>query len=68
MTVCDSYEWHGEVYREAGDYTYETTTAHGCPRTEILHLTLSDSEYEEYYETACDQYEWHGEVYTESGD
>ena len=68
VTVCDSYEWHGEVYREAGDYTYETTTAHGCTRTEVLHLTLSDSEYEEFNASSCDSYEWHGQVYTESGD
>jgi hypothetical protein len=67
-TACDQYEWHGEVYTESGDYTFNTISSSGCERTEVLHLTIFYSEHEEYNITACDSYEWHGKTYTESGD
>jgi hypothetical protein len=68
MTACDSYEWNGAVYTESGEYTYNTTTAQGCERVEILHLTINKSERVETTMTACDSYEWNGVVYTESGE
>ena len=68
MTACDAYEWHGLTYTQSGDYTYTTTTAAGCERVEVLHLTINKSEHVEFTETACDSYVWNGVTYTESGD
>ena len=57
------------TYTESGDYEYRTTLENGCERVEVLHLTIYNSQYEEYWETACDEYYWwNGERYTESGD
>ena len=69
-TACDEYYWdrNGETYYESGDYKHYTTTEQGCERVEVLHLTINQSEREEYNVAACGQYEWHGETYTESGD
>ena len=67
-TACDKYVWHGETYTASGDYTFTTTTAAGCERVEVLHLTINKTEEVEYTETACDEYVWHGETYTTSGD
>ncbi len=72
VTACDSYTWaeNGETYTTSGDYTYETTTAEGCPRKVTLHLTVNYSEKDEFSETACDEYYWEeaGKKFTESGD
>ena len=67
-TACDEYVWHGETYTASGDYTYTTTTAAGCERVEVLHLTIYKSDHFEFTETACDSYVWNGVTYTESGD
>ena len=69
-TACDEYYWdrNGETYYESGDYEHYTTTEQGCERVEVLHLTINQSEREEYNVAACDQYEWHGNTYYESGD
>ncbi len=39
-TATGSYLWNGENYTESGDYTYITTTEHGCDSTVTLHLTI----------------------------
>ena len=39
-TATGSYLWNGENYTESGDYTYTTTTEHGCDSTVTLHLTI----------------------------
>ncbi len=39
-TGAETYLWNGENYTESGDYTYTTTTAHGCDSTVTLHLTI----------------------------
>ena len=69
IDTCDSYEWHGKVYTVSGDYTYHRDiedSAEYC-YTEILHLTINKSTYEDVVVEAYDSYEWHGLVYTESG-
>ena len=69
IDTCDSYEWHGKVYTVSGDYTYHRDiedSAEHC-YTEILHLTINKSTYEDVVVEAYDSYEWHGLVYTESG-
>ena len=40
-SACYEYVWHGESYTASGDYTYTTTTAAGCERVEVLHLTIT---------------------------
>jgi hypothetical protein len=53
----------------SGDYTYHRDiedSAEYC-YTEILHLTINKSTYEDVVVEAYDSYEWHGLVYTESG-
>ena len=71
-TACDSYYWAeaDKTYDKSGDYKYETTTAEGCKRTVILHLTVNYSEKDELTATACDEYYWEeaGKKYTQSGD
>ena len=42
-TACDSYDWNGSVYNETGSYTYMSTNAAGCPETNILTLTINES-------------------------
>ena len=69
IDACDSYEWHGKVYTMSGDYTYHRDiedSAEYC-YTEILHLTINKSTYEDVVVEAVDSCEWHGVVYTESG-
>ena len=70
-TACDSYEWNGLVYTESGDYTYNTTTADGCERIEVLHLTILPEATTESEELAlCPSelpYEWYGQSLTEEG-
>ena len=41
-TATGSYTWNGETYTESGDYTFTTTTAHGCDSTITLHLTIEE--------------------------
>ena len=41
-TATGSYTWNGETYTESGDYTFVTTTAHGCDSTVTLHLTIEE--------------------------
>lgn len=39
-TGTGEYVWNGNIYTESGDYTFTTTTAHGCDSTVTLHLTI----------------------------
>ena len=66
--ACDEYVWNGVTYTESGDYTFNTITAAGCERIEVLDLTINKSEREEFTAVACDEYVWNGVTYTESGD
>jgi hypothetical protein len=66
-TACGSYTWHGTLYTASGTYTFETTTAQGCPRIETLHLTISDVVYYEWYAESCTSYTWNSETYFETG-
>ena len=70
VTECDSYTWeagNGQTYTHSGDYVWNTTTPEGCDKTVTLHLTINDSETEEFNETHCDSFVWHGTTYSESG-
>lgn len=37
---CNSYTWHGTVYKASGNYTYTTTNAQGCDSIVTLQLTI----------------------------
>ena len=58
ITVCESYEWHGQTYSQSGNYTHNTTNEFGCNRLETLELTISDSYRQEDVVTECDRYYW----------
>ena len=68
-TACDSYVWNGVTYTESGDYTYTTTTAAGCDRVEVLHLTINVTTEGSEEVTLCpgETYEWHGVTYDKAG-
>ena len=68
LTTCDQFTWNGEVYTESGTYTQTLQTTAGCDSIVTIHLTINQSEREDYYETACDGYWWNDNLYTESGD
>ena len=73
VTECDSYTWadgNGQTYTSSGNYTWNTQTAQGCDKTVTLHLTINNSEEEDYTVTECDTYTWanNGQTYTTSGD
>jgi hypothetical protein len=40
ISRCDSYEWHGTVYTQSGNYTYSTADETGCTNIEHLALTI----------------------------
>ncbi len=71
QTECDSYTWtegNGETYTTSGNYTWNTTTAEGCPKTVTLHLTINQSEEVNLDPvTECDEFVWNGQTITESG-
>ena len=72
-TACDEYWWdrNGETYYESGDYTYNTTTADGCERIEVLHLTiLLEATTESETRALCPSelpYEWYGQSLIKEG-
>ena len=68
VTVCDEYEWNGEMLTASGNYTATFTAANGCDSVVTLHLTVNQPVENETYETVCDGYEWNGETLTASGD
>ena len=41
VTACDSYDWNGVTYTEAGTYEFNTLTANGCDSIAILNLSLT---------------------------
>ena len=47
VEAYDSYEWHGKVYTESGEYKYVTVAANGCDSTEVLLLTIISSDEDE---------------------
>jgi len=58
-TGCDTFYWHGTAYVNSGNFSFDTTTVHGCDSTVVLHLTMhykSDTTY--IVPHACDFYLW----------
>jgi gliding motility-associated-like protein len=67
ITVCDSLEWNGVVYRESGTYDFKTLNSWGCDSLVRLHLTLNNSSLSQQAEVACGSYAWEGFILLESG-
>lgn len=67
--ACDSFPWHGVVYRTSGTYTHTDRRGYsaGCDSTTNLRLVLGHTSYHRDYISACDFYTWYGTRYTTSG-
>ena len=62
------YVWEGEEFTMSGDYTHRTLV-NECDDTHILHLTVVETQYIEYYDTICiaDTLYWRGNAYYQNG-
>ena len=70
QTVCESYEWNGQVYTERGDYTQTFVNQYGCDSVVTLHLMVNRGTHHVTDTAVCDSYTWThgtGDTYTESG-
>ena len=67
-TGCESYEWHGTVYSESGDYEYLSENPSGCDSLFTLHLTIAPNYESDMDVEECYSYTWIDQVYQESGD
>ncbi|MBR1516198.1 MAG: PKD domain-containing protein [Paludibacteraceae bacterium] len=71
-TICanEQYEWEGDTYSEAGDYTKRLTSIYGCDSVVTLHLQVGKTYYAEVDSTICagETCVWNGETYTQTGD
>ena len=67
--ACDSFPWHGVVYRTSGNYTHTDSRNYsgGCDSTTNIRLVLGHTSYHRDYISACDFYTWYGTRYTTSG-
>jgi len=65
-SACDSYTWalNGQTYTQSGSYTYVS----GC-QTNILNLTVTNSDSHSSSVSTCTSYTWayNGNTYTQSG-
>ena len=75
-TICESqlpYTWHGVTFTQAGEETITVSgaTAQGCDSIVTLHVTVTPTQYGDYYSTVCESelpYTWHGVTFTEAGE
>lgn len=70
--ICEgtTFEWRGQEYDTAGEYTVEDKDAAGCDIIETLNLTVTPPPSVPVEETICSgaEYEWRGEMYNEAGE
>ena len=66
-TACDAFTWNGQQYTQSGDYTLTLQTQYGCDSIVTLHLTINQSETEDFNVTECDSYIWNGTTYNQGG-
>lgn len=64
VTVCDSFQWHGNTYSNSGNYTYITTNSNGCKNTATLHLTVNHTTSNIQNVAVCNYYTWAETGYT----
>ena len=69
-TICQntSYDFHGTILTEAGDYNVTLQTVYGCDSVVTLHLSVNEQLTELVEATACVSYTWNDSLYTETGD
>ena len=73
VTIChgETYEWNGQTYAAAGNYTATLQNAQGCDSVVTLHLTvLPEVPATEEAATIChgETYKWNGQTYSATGD
>lgn len=67
LTVCDSFNWQGTVYRENGTFINHFQTTKGCDSIVTLNLTVRKSSDTLIQITACRKFGFNDKVYTEGG-
>ncbi|MBK7357973.1 MAG: VCBS repeat-containing protein [Saprospiraceae bacterium] len=67
LTVCDSFNWQGTVYRENGTFINHFQAASGCDSIVTLNLTIRESSDTVIQITACRKFGFNDKVYTEGG-
>ena len=68
LTVCDSLEWNGIVYRTSGTYSKTgLINAAGCDSTAALELTVNHSSSSASIVSVCNSYFWNDSTYKQSG-
>ncbi len=70
-SACYSFNWHGNVYTESGNYTVTLTNSSGCDSVVTLHLTINSPVHQSLSVTTSETYTWtsgNGQTYTTSGD
>lgn len=67
LTVCDSFNWKGTVYRENGTFINHFQAASGCDSIVTLNLTIRESSDTVIQITACRKFGFNDKVYTEGG-
>lgn len=67
LSVCDSIEWNGSVYRTDTTVVWHTLTRFRCDSVVTLHLSVRRSSYVTQESQAAFRYSWDSSVYTRSG-
>ncbi len=67
LSVCDSFNLDGIVYRENGTFVNHFQTSAGCDSVVILNLSVRHSSDTLIHKTACRKFDFNDKVYTEGG-
>lgn len=67
MSVCDSFNWQGIVYRENATFVNHFQLAHGCDSVVTLNLNIRKSSDTLIHINACRKFGFNDKVYTEGG-
>ncbi|MBK9108882.1 MAG: T9SS type A sorting domain-containing protein [Saprospiraceae bacterium] len=67
LSVCDSFNWQGIVYRENSTIVNHFQVAHGCDSVVTLNLNIRKSSDTLIQINACRKFGFNDKVYTEGG-
>jgi hypothetical protein len=67
LSVCDSFNLDGIVYRENGTFVNHFQTSAGCDSVVTLYLSVRHSSDTLIHKTACRKFDFNDKVYTEGG-
>jgi hypothetical protein len=67
LSVCDSFNLDGIVYRENGTFVNHFQTSAGCDSVVTLNLSVRHSSDTLIHKTACRKFDFNDKVYTEGG-